>query len=50
MALSAGGRLVWPLAWAVTLGTLPGVILGGFIRLTWLPDPGPFQALPAACA
>ncbi len=42
------GRLVWPLAWAVTLGTLPGVILGGFIRLTWLPDPGPFQAF-AGC-
>lgn len=38
------GRMVWPLTWAVVLGTLPGVIAGGFIRLHWLPDPKPFKA------
>ncbi len=37
------GRMVWPLTWVVIAGTLPGVILGGFIRLIWLPDPGPFK-------
>jgi hypothetical protein len=38
------GRMVWPLTWVVVLGTLPGVVAGGFIRLHWLPDPGPFKA------
>jgi uncharacterized protein len=37
------GRMVWPLAWVVIAGTLPGVILGGFIRLIWLPDPEAFK-------
>ncbi|MCF8034327.1 MAG: sulfite exporter TauE/SafE family protein [Desulfarculaceae bacterium] len=37
------GRMVWPLTWVVVAGTLPGVIAGGFIRLKWLPDPGPFK-------
>ncbi|MBU4276220.1 MAG: sulfite exporter TauE/SafE family protein [Proteobacteria bacterium] len=37
------GRMVWPLTWVVIAGTLPGVVAGGFIRLTWLPDPGPFK-------
>ncbi len=38
------GRMVWPLTWVVVAGTLPGVIAGGFVRLAWLPDPGPFKA------
>jgi uncharacterized membrane protein YfcA len=38
------GRMVWPLTWVVVLGTLPGVVIGGFIRLHWLPDPKPFKA------
>ena len=38
------GRMVWPLTWVVVLGTLPGVVIGGFIRLNWLPDPKPFKA------
>ena len=38
------GRMVWPLNWVVVLGTLPGVILGGLIRINWLPDPKPFKA------
>lgn len=37
-------RMVWPLTWVVVVGTLPGVIAGGFIRLHWLPDPKPFKA------
>jgi hypothetical protein len=38
------GRMVWPLTWVVVLGTLPGVVAGGFVRLHWLPDPEPFKA------
>jgi len=38
------GRMVWPLTWVVVLGTVPGVVAGGFIRLHWLPDPAPFKA------
>ncbi|MCB2228788.1 MAG: sulfite exporter TauE/SafE family protein [Desulfarculaceae bacterium] len=38
------GRMVWPLTWVVIAGTLPGVVAGGFVRLEWLPDPGPFKA------
>ena len=37
------GRLDWPLARAVALGTLPGVILGAWLRVTWLPDPKHFK-------
>ena len=38
------GRLVWPLTAAVVIGTLPGVIIGVFVRLNWLSDPRPFKA------
>ncbi|CAO0819629.1 putative membrane transporter protein [Desulfarculales bacterium] len=38
------GRMVWPLTWVVVLGTLPGVIIGCFIRLHWLPYPQTFKA------
>lgn len=41
-------RMVWPLAWIVIAGTLPGVFVGGFIRLRYLPDPGAFKAF-AGC-
>ena len=41
------GRMVWPLTWVVIAGTLPGVVAGGFIRLAWLPDPGPFKVFVA---
>jgi uncharacterized protein len=37
------GRMVWPLTWVVIAGTLPGVVLGGVIRIAWLPDPKPFK-------
>lgn len=36
-------RMVWPLTWAVILGTLPGVILGAVIRVSYLPDPKNFK-------
>jgi uncharacterized membrane protein YfcA len=38
------GRMVWPLTWVVVLGTLPGVFIGCFIRLHWLPYPQTFKA------
>ena len=36
-------RIVWPLAWIVIAGTLPGVVIGGLIRLHFLPDPRQFK-------
>lgn len=32
-------RMVWPLAWAIAAGTLPGVFAGAVIRIRYLPDP-----------
>ncbi|GAB1409666.1 sulfite exporter TauE/SafE family protein [Desulfovibrionales bacterium] len=37
------GRMVWPLTWAVILGTLPGVLAGAVIRVRYLPDPKHFK-------
>jgi uncharacterized membrane protein YfcA len=42
------GRMVWPLAWVVILGTLPGVFLGAYVRVQYLPDARNFK-LFAAC-
>ncbi|ADH86211.1 sulfite exporter TauE/SafE family protein [Desulfurivibrio alkaliphilus] len=42
------GRMVWPLVWVVVAGTLPGVLLGAIIRLSWLPDPDLFKLFAAA--
>jgi uncharacterized membrane protein YfcA len=36
-------RVVWPLAWVVILGTLPGAFVGAFLRVTVLSDPGAFE-------
>ena len=41
-------RMVWPLALTVAAGTLPGVFIGAFIRVAWLPDPKLFK-LFAGC-
>lgn len=41
-------RMVWPLTFAVAMGTLPGVFIGAYIRVAWLPDPKLFK-LFAAC-
>ena len=37
------GRMVWPLTWIVIAGTLPGVFIGAFIRVLYLPDPVHFK-------
>jgi uncharacterized membrane protein YfcA len=37
------GRMVWPLTWAVIIGTLPGVLAGAVIRVRYLPDPETFK-------
>ncbi|NMC48212.1 MAG: sulfite exporter TauE/SafE family protein, partial [Desulfovibrio sp.] len=42
------GRMVWPLTWAVIIGTLPGVLLGAWVRVAWLPDPRRFKLFAAA--
>jgi hypothetical protein len=37
------GRMVWPLTWAVIIGTLPGVFIGAWVRIAYLPDPRDFK-------
>jgi len=37
------GRMVWPLTWVVIVGTLPGVLVGAFLRVRYLPDPRAFK-------
>ena len=41
------GRMVWPLTWAVIIGTLPGVLAGAVIRVKYLPDPTLFKRFVA---
>lgn len=41
-------RMVWPLTLAVAAGTLPGVFIGAFARILWLPDPRSFKLFAAA--
>ncbi len=41
------GRMVWPLTWVVVAGTLPGVFIGAFIRVAYLPDPAHFKRFAA---
>jgi uncharacterized membrane protein YfcA len=36
-------RMLWPLTWAVIIGTLPGVVIGAWLRLEYLPDPKNFK-------
>jgi uncharacterized membrane protein YfcA len=42
------GRLVWPLAWVVIAGTLPGVFIGAIVRVAYLPNPKHFKLFAAA--
>jgi len=37
------GRMAWPLTWVVIAGTLPGVFIGYYIRILYLPDPRAFK-------
>jgi uncharacterized membrane protein YfcA len=36
-------RMVWPLTGAVVIGTLPGVVIGAWLRVAYLPDPKNFK-------
>jgi len=40
-------RMVWPLTVAVAAGTLPGVFIGAYTRVVWLPDPRQFKLFAA---
>jgi len=42
------GRMVWPLTWVVIAGTLPGVFIGAYVRVSYLPDPKNFKLFAAA--
>ena len=35
--------MLWPLTWAVIIGTLPGVFIGAWIRIVYLPHPESFK-------
>lgn len=37
------GRMAWPLTWVVIVGTLPGVFIGYYLRVIYLPDPRTFK-------
>jgi uncharacterized protein len=37
------GRMTWPLTWVVIAGTLPGVFIGYYLRVLYLPDPRAFK-------
>lgn len=37
------GRMAWPLAWVIVAGTVPGIIIGYYIRIKVLPDPKSFK-------
>ncbi|SCZ63101.1 sulfite exporter TauE/SafE family protein [Thiohalomonas denitrificans] len=42
------GRMVWPLAWVIVAGTLPGVALGALLRIALLPGARDFKLFVAA--
>ncbi|MBI4824123.1 MAG: sulfite exporter TauE/SafE family protein [Nitrospirae bacterium] len=37
------GRMAWPLTWVIVAGTLPGVFIGYYLRVIYLPDPKAFK-------
>ena len=37
------GRMLWPLTWILVGGTVPGVLIGAFVRVRYLPDPVNFK-------
>ncbi len=41
------GRMVWPLAWVMVAGSLPGVFIGAILRIVYLPDPRTFKLFAA---
>jgi hypothetical protein len=42
------GRMFWPLARLIVLGTLPGVVLGFYLRVLYLPDAARFKLFVGA--
>lgn len=42
------GRMAWPLTWVIIIGTLPGVFVGAWVRITYLPDPKAFKLFMGA--
>ena len=36
-------RMLWPLSKAIIIGTLPGVFIGAWVRIEYLPDPRNFK-------
>jgi uncharacterized membrane protein YfcA len=40
-------RMLWPLTFAISVGTLPGVFIGACVRVVWLPDPKNFLLFTA---
>jgi uncharacterized membrane protein YfcA len=43
MRYAREGRMLWPLTWVLVGGTVPGVIIGAFVRVHYLPDPASFK-------
>jgi uncharacterized membrane protein YfcA len=37
------GRMAWPLTWIIVAGTLPGIVIGYYLRTRYLPDPNHFK-------
>jgi uncharacterized membrane protein YfcA len=37
------GRMAWPLSLVIIIGTLPGVLIGYYVRILFLPDPRTFK-------
>jgi uncharacterized protein len=42
------GRMLWPLTWLIVLGSLPGIAIGYFVRVSYLPDPERFKLFAGA--
>ena len=42
------GRMVWPLAWVIIGGSIPGVLVGYYVRILYLPDPRAFKVFVGA--
>jgi hypothetical protein len=42
------GRMAWPLTWIIVAGTMPGIGIGYYVRIWYLPDPRQFK-LFAGC-
>ena len=43
-------RMLWPLSWIVMAGAVPGVVIGGLVRINWLAACPAFQAVRGARA